>query len=403
MGEIARTSNDSGMNALVPGAWSPSGPGWGTQPAWLSTSTGPKDSTIQHRVDVLVIGAGQAGLAAAHELHRAGMRGFADGVDITGTYLVIDAEVRPGGAWQHRWPTLTMETVNDIADLPGLKVGEHNPTDLASHVVPEYFTRYEEHFDFPIMRPVFVYSVERHEGQYLVKTSGGTWLARAIINCTGTWTRPFVPYYPGQQSFRGIQLHTQDYRGPNQFTRRRVAVVGGGISATQHLAELAPVAKSTAWYTRREPNWIDSGGKLKTGMQVEEAVRARVEAGLRPLSVVAATGLLLTDSVRAAREAGVFNRKPMFKAVEPDGVRQANGRLWKADIILWATGFRSELRHLAPLKLRTSDGGIMMKGTAVAGEPTIQLIGYGPTASTIGARWGARKAVRELKSILKIS
>lgn len=394
-------SQRSNNSTLVPGAWRPSGSEWGTRPAWLDNEQEPVSSEAHH-VDVLVIGGGQAGLAVAHELHRAGMRGYVDGTDITGTYLVIDAEVRPGGAWQHRWPTLTMETINDIADLPGLKVGAHDPQDLASHVVPEYFTRYEEHFDLPVLRPALAHSVTRINSGYQVETSAGTWHARAIVNATGTWTRPFLPYYSGQEKFMGIHLHTQDYRGPNQFVRRRVAVVGGGISATQHLAEIAPVAKSTSWYTRREPVWIESGGVLTTGREVEESVRQRVEAGLRPLSVVAATGLLVTDSVRVAREAGVFERKPMFTSIEPDGVRQADGKLWKADMILWATGFRSELRHLAPLKLRTPQGGIKMAGTAVAGEPTIHLIGYGPTASTIGARWGARKAVRELKGVLGI-
>lgn len=331
------------------------------------------------------------------------MRGFSDGSSITGVYQVLDAEVRPGGAWQHRWPTLTMSTINDIADLPGLKVGDYSRDDLASHVVSDYFTSYEEKFDFPILRPILVHEVRRSEGAYVVQTSGGTWRARAIINCTGTWTRPFIPYYPGQSSFAGLQLHTQDYRGPVPFQRQRVAVVGGGISATQHLAEIAPYAKSTAWFTRREPVWIDTGGGLKSGREVEESVRARVEKGLRPLSVVAATGLLVTDLVRDAREAGVYRRRPMFSRIEPDGPIQESGKLWKADVILWATGFRSELRHLSALKLRTKEGGIMMRGTAVADEPTLHLIGYGPTASTVGARWGARKAVRQLRGILGIN
>lgn len=402
LSDRSQSSLSSHASSLVPGAWIPSGSKWGTQPAWLDVSTGPTSSTVRD-VDVLVIGAGQAGLAAAHELHRAGMRGFADGTSITGVFQVLDAEVRPGGAWQHRWPTLTMSTINAIADLPGLTVGNYGADEQASHVIPDYFASYEETFDLPILRPVLVHAVHRHEGRYFVETTGGTWRATAIINCTGTWTRPFIPFYPGRDSFAGVQLHTQDYRGPAQFQRRRVAVVGGGISATQHLAELAPVAKSTAWFTRREPEWIDTGGKLTTGREVEASVRDRVEKGLRPLSVVAETGLLVTDSVRQALDAGVLVRKPMFTRIEPDGVVQDSGKLWRADVILWATGFRSELRHLAPLKLRTKAGGFTMRGTAVAGEPTLHLIGYGPTASTIGARWGARKAVRQIKDLLEIS
>lgn len=399
MADVTRSSSSS---ALLPGAWIPSGSHWGTHPAWLDASTGPTESEPRD-IDVLVIGGGQAGLASAHELQRRGLRGYADGAAVPGTYQVLDAEVRPGGAWQHRWPTLTMETVNDIADLPGLTVGDYSSDDMASHVIPEYFTAYEEAFDLPIMRPVLVHSVTRQDGRYLVRTTGGTWRARSIINCTGTWTRPFIPYYPGLNTFAGLHMHTQDYRGPSQFDKKRVAVVGGGISATQHLAEIYRVTKATAWFTRREPDWIDSGGRLMSGLEVEKSVRDRVERGLRPLSVVAATGLLVTDLVREARDAGVYRRRPMFTQIVPEGVIQDGGKLWPADIILWATGFRSELRHLAPLKLRTKDGGIMMRGTAVADEPTLHLIGYGPTASTVGARWGARKAVRELHRVLGLN
>ena len=70
----------------------------------------------------------------------------------------------------------------------------------------------------------------------------------------------------------------------------------------------------------------------------------------------------------------------------------------RADVILWCTGFRSSLDHLAPLMLREPNGGIVMTGrlaTQVAKDPRIHLVGYGPSASTIGAnRAGAAAASR---------
>src|SRR5690606_33107856 len=77
-----------------------------------------------------------------------------------------------------------------------------------------------------------------------------------------------------------------------------------------------------------------------------------------------------------------------------------DGRLVAADVILWATGFRWALDHLAPLRLRGPGGGIRMDGTAVAGDPRIHLLGYGPTAHTVGANRAGRTAVRDLRRLL---
>ena len=81
-------------------------------------------------------------------------------------------------------------------------------------------------------------------------------------------------------------------------------------------------------------------------------------------------------------------------------MRRADGRVLEADVILWATGFRAALDHLAPLRLRGRGGGITMEGTRVAGEPRVHLVGYGPSSSTIGANRAGRAAVNELVQLL---
>lgn len=90
----------------------------------------------------------------------------------------------------------------------------------------------------------------------------------------------------------------------------------------------------------------------------------------------------------------------MFTEIVPDGVRQADGTLQRADVILWATGFRAALDHLAPLRLRGHGGGIAMEGTRVRDEPRVHLVGYGPSSSTIGANRAGRAAVHELVDLL---
>ena len=91
----------------------------------------------------------------------------------------------------------------------------------------------------------------------------------------------------------------------------------------------------------------------------------------------------------------------MFDRITPDGVAWDDGRFVAADIILWATGFRAAVTHLSPLRLRGAGGGIRMDGTAVADEPRIHLVGYGPSASTIGANRAGQAAARALRRELR--
>jgi hypothetical protein len=93
----------------------------------------------------------------------------------------------------------------------------------------------------------------------------------------------------------------------------------------------------------------------------------------------------------------------MFSEILPHGVRWPDGTEQRADVILWCTGFRSSLDHLAPLMLREPSGGITMTGrlaTQVAREPRVHLVGYGPSASTIGANRAGAAAARELMAFL---
>jgi cation diffusion facilitator CzcD-associated flavoprotein CzcO len=356
----------------------------------------------ERRATVVVIGAGQAGLSAAFHLRR---RGFVSALgpaapDVR-TFVVLDANPAPGGAWQHRWESLRMATVNGIFDLPGLPKPPIDADEPSRTAVPRYFAAYEEEFGFPILRPVRVAAVrradERPDGDLVVETdSEGAWRTRAVINATGTWTSPRLPVYPGAESFRGRQLHTRDYVSADEFAGQRVAIVGGGISAVQQLEEISRVA-TTFWYTRREPVFLEGDFLPETaGRDTITKVTADVEAGRQTGSVVSYTGLIWTDYAIAARERGALERRPMFSGIEPTGVREADGSLTEVDVILWATGFTAALSHLDPLHLRGPLGGIRLEGTQVAEEPRVHLIGFGPSQSTIGANRAGREAVATL-------
>ncbi|ARJ04500.1 pyridine nucleotide-disulfide oxidoreductase [Cnuibacter physcomitrellae] len=347
---------------------------------------------------VAVIGAGQAGLSAAFHLQRTGFVSALDAEPAPGapTYVVLDAAATPGGAWQHRWESLRIATVNGIFDLPGMPKPELDPEEPSRDAVPRYFADYERRFHLPILRPVTVTAVraldDDPDGPLLVETSSGPWRVRGVVNASGTWTNPVLPRYPGQETFLGRQLHTRDYRDLSEFAGHRVAVVGGGISAVQQLEEISRVAW-TAWYTRREPVFFEGDFDPETtGRDTISRVVADVEAGLPSRSIVSYTGLGWSPYALAARDRGALERRPMFTAIEPHGVREADGTFTSVDTILWATGFRPDVRHLDPLDLRDPAGGIRMRGTTVVVDPRIQLVGFGPSQSTVGANRAGRAA-----------
>ncbi|MGR6540044.1 NAD(P)-binding domain-containing protein [Streptomyces rochei] len=345
-------------------------------------------------VEVVVIGAGQAGLAAAHHLRRTGFEPERD-------FVVLDHSPGPGGAWQFRWPSLTYGKVHGMHALPGMELTGADPARPSAEVIGEYFAAYEETFDLRVRRPVDVRAVrEGTGGRLLVETSDGAWSTRALINATGTWDRPFWPRYPGQETFRGRQLHTARYAGPEEFAGQRVVVVGGGASGTQHLLELAPYAAATTWVTRRPPVFREGPFDENAGRAAVALVEERVRRGLPPKSVVSVTGLPLNEAIRAGLESGVLDRLPMFDRITEEGVEWADGRRVAADVILWATGFRPVIDHLAPLRLREAGGGIRVEGTRAVADPRVHLVGYGPSASTIGANRAGRAAVRDIRRLL---
>lgn len=343
-------------------------------------------------VDVLVIGAGQAGLSVGYWLTRYGIR--------PGSGLqMVDADPGPGGAWAHRWDSLRLGKTHRVHDLPGLPMGPVDPQRRASDAVGEYFARYEAAMDLRVLRPVRVRAVRHAGDRLLVEAGERAWQARFVVNATGTWTRPFVPRYPGQDTFAGRQLHTVDFRSADEFAGQRVMVVGGGASAVQLLAEISEVAE-TLWVTRREPVWHDGPFSEELGRDVIARVDAHTRAGGAPTSVVSNTGLFRSPLTAGAQERGVYRRLPMFQMLTPDGATWADGSHRRLDAILWATGFRPAIEHLAPLRLRTRDGGIRVAEGRSLDEPRLFLAGYGPSASTIGANRAGRVIARQIRDDL---
>ena len=206
-----------------------------------------------YKTDIAVIGASQAELSPAYHLRRLGL-----GLEQGSGFVVLGQSEDPGGAWQYRWPSLTLSTVNGIHDLPGLHFAEAVNTEgenvQVNIAVPKYFKTNEREFDLPVYRPLKVMAVCNRGDRLKVETDGPHFPARGIINATGTLESPHLPDDPGKDRFNGRQLYTNDYEFADEFKDQHVIIVDGGILAIQLLDEISKV-KATTWLTRRVISW----------------------------------------------------------------------------------------------------------------------------------------------------
>lgn len=364
-------------------------------------------AATNREVEVAVIGGGQAGLAMGYYLRRAGL---VPGVD----FVILDAAAEPGGAWPQMWQGLRLFSPSSYSSLPGWMMPSWNDADRGfpprQHVV-DYLTDYEERYDLAPLRPHRVSSVSRANddphGRLIVRAPGLEVSARVVVSATGTWSRPFWPVYPGAAEFRGRQRHTVGYSTPEEFTGQRVAVVGGGNSAAQILAEVSQVA-DTMWCTSREPRLLpdDVDGRALFAAATErvQALReGREHSGVGDLGDIVAVA-----SVREARDRGVLIARPMFSRLTVTGIAWEDGSEEGVDAIIWCTGFRPALRHLAGLHLRDERGPVPTggpAGTQALTEPRLFLVGYGDwtgpaSATLLGVGRSARATMGEITSLL---
>jgi cation diffusion facilitator CzcD-associated flavoprotein CzcO len=329
---------------------------------------------------VIVIGGGQAGLAAGYFLRRTGL-----------PFLILDDGAAPGGAWRHGWDSLTLFSPAQWSSLPGWPM-----PDLPGAAWPRrdaviaYLGAYEARYALPVHRPVRVQAVRRAAGGLSVEAEGGeAWTARAVISATGTWSRPHIPDIEGRAAFAGRQLHSAHYRRPEEFAGLSVLVVGGGNSGAQILAEVSRHAAQAIWVTEREPVFLPDE---VDGRVLFERATARWQAereGRPPPALPGGFGnIVMVPPVQEARARGALSSRRPFARLVRDAALWADGTRVAADAIIWCTGFRPALDHLAPLGVLDADGRVAVgpDGRAAA-EPRLWLLGYGDWTGTASPRW----------------
>jgi putative flavoprotein involved in K+ transport len=289
--------------------------------------------------DVVVIGAGQSGLAAARALLVHGI-----------TPLVLEAGPEPAGSWPRYYDSLTLFSPARYSGMPGLDFPgdpDHYPH---RHEVVSYLRRYAADLDADIRTRTPVTAVDAHDqGGFVVRTANDqSFHAAGVVAASGSFGNPYLPVLPGHDGFTGRLLHVAHYRSPEQHAGERVVVVGGGNSAVQVGFELAQVA--TVTLATRHP--IIFHPQRRGGQDLHHWL---VTSGFDLLPpewlnhYLGGRWVVDASKYHHALEAGWMDRRPMFTAFDHGRVVWPDGTSEQVDTVVFATGYRPDLGYLAPL------------------------------------------------------
>lgn len=339
--------------------------------------------------DTIVIGGGQAGLSMGYFLRRQKL-----------DYLILDDREAAGGAWQNTWDSLKLFSPAQFSSLSGWMMPAGTEEYPSKEVFLDYLRAYEKRYGFPIERPVRVKTVSKQDGVFEIGTDKGTFHAKTVVSATGTATGPVVPEYEGSDQYTGQQVHSLDYRSPDDFKDQKVLVIGGGNSGAQILAELSKVAH-TQWVTLNPPTFLpdDIDGRYLFDSATRKFLDLCDNRKSNNLG-----NIVMVDAVKEARERGVLESRPPFEAFYEKGVIWPDGVSEEFQAVIWCTGFKAKLDHLAPLNVH-EEGRIATENTRSVKEPMLWLVGYGgwtgfASATIYGVGKTARQTATEIAASL---
>ncbi|PXY21247.1 flavin-containing monooxygenase [Prauserella muralis] len=314
--------------------------------------------------DVIVIGGGQSGIAAARAARNRGL-----------TPLVLEAGPEPAGSWPRYYDSLTLFSPAGYSGPPHAPFPgdpERYPTrdEVADHLRGQAAS-----LDVEIRTGTRVVAVTADQaGGFTVRTADGQTLPTAgVVAASGSFGNPHRPELPGHAGFTGEVLHAADYRNPKPFAGQRVVIVGAGNSAVQIGYELADVADVTL-ATRGPIGFVP---QRHDGQDLHYWLRRTGFDDLPPewlARLVTATLVLDTGDYRRAFDSGRLDRRPVFTGFDGDHVVWPDGTRERVDTVLFATGYRPHLDYLEPLGA-LADGLPLHSGGLSATHPGLVYVG----------------------------
>lgn len=284
----------------------------------------------RERFDVVVIGAGQAGLAIGYFLGRAGRR-----------FLIVDGADSIAAAWRSRWDLLVLFTPRRYDSLPGLAFpGDPDGYPTRDEVIA-YLEQYAAAFELPVELESAVRSLAAEGGSFVVGLEDRQIEAEQVVVATGPFQVPRVPALAGELAPDVFQTHSTGYRRLSDVPEGTVLVVGGGNTGFQIAMELAATHHvHLAVGSRQTPLpqrflgrdlfwWLTKTGLLK------KTVGSRLGCRLRDRDT------LIGSSPRQLKRAGV-ELKPRVVSASGRTVSFADGSELDVDAVIWATGYRPD-------------------------------------------------------------
>lgn len=365
---------------------------------------------MEDTTEVLIIGAGPAGLACAAVLRRAGVAA-----------TVLERSGAPAASWRARPAGLRLNTGRAFSHLPGLRFPRRTGSFPDRDNVVAYLDAYRSRHNVDVRVDTEVNCINRvaadgHPAgpRWALTTSGGVLQTRHVVVATGLLQTPFVPDWPGQHTYSGTLLPAADFRDPASFRGRDVLVVGAGCSGMEIAADLADHgAASVRLAVRTPPNILLRSIAGVPGdpaaLLLLRLAPSRADALLAPLrrltiGDLTAYGLpvpaegpfqrlvrtgdgpaVVDRAVLRHVRAGRIQVVPEVTALEPTGARLADGRHLPADAVIAATGYRSALAPLVGHLDVLDDRGCPALGDGEQVAPGLWFIGFRPQPSQLGA------------------
>jgi putative flavoprotein involved in K+ transport len=313
------------------------------------------------RFDVVVIGAGQAGLAIGHFLGKQGRR-----------FMILEAADSIASAWRSRWDSLVLFTPRRYDALPGLAFpGDPDGYPTRDEVIA-YLERYAAHFQLPIALALPVRSLAREGDTFVLEAGERRIVADQVVVATGPFQVPNIPAMAGGLSREVLQMHSTGYARPTDVPEGRVLVVGGGNTGFQIAKELAATHEvHLAIGSRQTPLpqrllgrdvfwWLTKLGLLS------KTVESRLGQRLRGRDT------LIGSSPREVKRDGVQVRS---RAVRAEGrtIGFADGSELEVDAVIWATGYRPYHSWIEPAV--TDDDGRLRHRRGVTEVPGLYFLG----------------------------
>ena len=303
---------------------------------------------MNERVETVIVGGGQAGLATAYHLARRGR-----------SLVVLDASERVGDSWRRRWPSLRLYSPARLDALPGMAFPAAKHSFPTGHEMADYLESYARDLELPVRSGVRVDGVTRNGDGYVVTAGDLRLQADNVVVATGAFDVPSVPSFADELDESIVQLHSSDYRSPAQLRDGPVLVVGAAHSGSDIAHEVASAGHRTILSGRdtgQIPVPIDSR-RARPVLTVLRFVWTRVLTVDTPLGRKAARktrehgGPLLRIRRAELAAAGVERVHARTVGVSEGMPVLDGGRIVDVANVIWSTGFRPDYSWIdAPLE-----------------------------------------------------